>query len=103
MAQSFKLKQKLLLASVFLMASSHEAAAAQISNLSSRDQMIEIEVADGYRQVLLKPGEVYRGLGQIDVRYRGSMYRIEYNMEYAIWEHEGMGPQVRRPVHNRMN
>lgn len=69
------------------------AKAAAIQNLSCTPQTIEVESGNGSQSIVIPPGKTFHGVGDVNVRYRGREVRVEYNMEYAIWDDGTFGPQ----------
>ncbi len=77
------------------------AQAAAIANLTDVQQTVEIQTSDGYDARVIESGRLFSMTGDVRVRYNGQDYRIESDMEYAIWQGNVMGPQKRlyRPNH----
>ncbi len=95
-------KKNIKLLTLFLFASvaagSAPAKAAKIQNLSDKAETIEVESSEGFKPVVIPPGQGYDAMGQIKVKYHGREIRVEHNEEYAIWKDGTFGPQRRTPA-----
>ncbi len=78
---------------IFLFACANMVQAAAIANLTDMQQTVEIQTPDGYDARVIESGRVFSMTGDVRVRYNRQNYRIESDMEYAIWPGNTMGPQ----------
>lgn len=69
------------------------ALAGTIMNLSDEPQTIELRTAGGYEEHIIKPDRNFSIISDSDIRYHGSEFRLQNNMNYAIWPDGNIGPQ----------
>ena len=75
---------------------SFDAQAATLTNLDTQAHVVEIKTPGGTRLQEIRPGETFRAVGDITVRFDGYETRIEEKMEFAIWKGGVLGPQKMR-------
>jgi hypothetical protein len=82
-----------LMPALVVMLLSSAASAGGVSNLSEREQIVEIQTTSGYSPVHIAPGRTWRIPGPAKIRYQGREVWLEHDMEWAIWEGGVFGPQ----------
>lgn len=70
-----------------------QAHAASITNLSDKEQQLQLETAQGWLPVVIKPNATWRENGQFRVRFNDREFFLNAYEEYAIWQDGYMGPQ----------